>query len=173
MISVDYTFPSNSTSVDIPIFPAAYAIDVDMNGIDDLIVSPNGNSRYFNVNNAWLYNFDENTTPNFAFDQQDFLTETTLDLGSNSYGVFYDVDEDGLQDLFLSGSSIYRSIGDETNGQVAYYRNVGSATSPSFALVDEDWLGLSLLGYFRYRPCFGDIDNDGLRICCWAIAKDG
>ena len=162
MISVDYTFPSNSTTVDMPIFPAAYAIDADMNGIDDIIVSPNGNSRYFNVNNAWLYNFDESITPNFGFAQQDFLTETTLDLGSDSYGLFYDIDEDGLQDLLLSGSSIYRSIGDETNGQIAYYRNVGSAENPSFALVDEDWLGLSALGYFRYRPCFGDIDNDGL-----------
>ena len=162
MISVDYTFPSNSLSVDIPIFPAAYAIDVDMNGVKDLVVSPNGNSRYFNVNNAWLYRFDENTTPNFVFDQQDFLTETTLDLGSNSYGVFYDVDEDGLHDLLLSGSSIYRAIGDESNGQIAYYRNTGNATSPAFTLESDDWLGLSLLGYFRYRPCFGDIDNDGL-----------
>ena len=81
----------------MPIFPAAYAIDVDMNGVEDLVVSPNGNSRYFNVNNAWLYRFDENTTPNFVFDQQGFLTETTLDLGSNSYGVFYDVDEDGYK----------------------------------------------------------------------------
>lgn len=162
MISVDYTFPSNSLSVDIPIFPAAYAIDVDMNGVKDLVVSPNGNSRYFNVNNAWLYRFDENATPNFAFDQQDFLIETTLDLGSNSYGVFYDVDEDGLHDLLLSGSSIYRAIGDESNGQIAYYRNTGNATSPAFTLESDDWLGLSLLGYFRYRPCFGDIDNDGL-----------
>lgn len=162
MIDVDYAFPSNSRSVDMPIFPAAYAIDVDMNGVEDLVVSPNGNSRYFNVNNAWLYRFDENTTPNFVFDQQDFLTETTLDLGSNSYGVFYDVDEDGLQDLLLSGSSIYRAIGDESNGQIAFYRNVGSASNPAFTLISDDWLGLSLLGYFRYRPCFGDIDNDGL-----------
>ena len=59
MIDVDYAFPSNSLSVDMPIFPAAYAIDVDMNGVEDLVVSPNGNSRYFNVNNAWLYRFDE------------------------------------------------------------------------------------------------------------------
>ncbi len=162
MINVDYTFPSNSLSVDIPIFPAAYVIDVDMNGVEDLVVSPNGYSRYFNLNNAWLYRFDENTTPNFVFDRQDFLIETTLDLGSNSYGIFYDVDEDGLQDLLLSGSSIYRAIGDESNGQIAYYRNIGSATSPAFTLESEDWLGLSLLGYFRYRPCFGDIDNDGL-----------
>lgn len=162
MINVDYTFPSNSLSVDIPIFPAAYVIDVDMNGVEDLVVSPNGYSRYFNLNNAWLYRFDENTTPNFVFDRQDFLIETTLDLGSNSYGIFYDVDEDGLQDLLLSGSSIYRAIGDESNGQIAYYRNTGSATSPAFTLESEDWLGLSLLGYFRYRPCFGDIDNDGL-----------
>ncbi|HAB89215.1 MAG TPA: hypothetical protein DCF84_01675, partial [Bacteroidetes bacterium] len=162
MINVDYTFPSNSLSVDIPIFPAAYAIDVDMNGKEDLVVSPNGNSRYFNVNNAWLYRFDESITPNFGFDRQDFLTETTLDLGSNSYGVFYDVDEDGLLDLLLSGSSIYRAIGDESNGQIAYYRNTGNATNPAFTLESDDWLGLSLLGYFRYRPCFGDIDNDGL-----------
>lgn len=162
MINVDYTFPSNSLSVDIPNFPAAYVIDVDMNGVEDLVVSPNGNSRYFNLNNAWLYRFDENTTPNFVFDRQDFLIETTLDLGSNSYGIFYDVDEDGLQDLLLSGSSIYRAIGDESNGQIAYYRNTGSATSPAFTLESEDWLGLSMLGYFRYRPCFGDIDNDGL-----------
>ena len=162
MISVDYTFPSNSLSVDMPIFPAAYAIDADMNGLEDLVVSPNGNSRYFNVNNAWLYRFDESTTPNFTFSQQDFLTETTLDLGSNSYGLFYDVDEDGLQDLLLSGSSIYRAIGDESNGQIAYYRNIGNATNPSFSLESADWLGISLLGYFRYRPCFGDIDNDGL-----------
>ena len=76
--------------------------------------------------------------------------------------MFYDVDEDGLQDLLLSGSSIYRAIGDESNGQIAFYRNVGSASNPAFTLISDDWLGLSLLGYFRYRPCFGDIDNDGL-----------
>ena len=67
-----------------------------------------------------------------------------------------------MQDLLLSGSSIYRAIGDESNGQIAFYRNVGSASNPAFTLISDDWLGLSLLITSGIDPCFGDIVNDGL-----------
>jgi hypothetical protein len=40
MVSVDYSFPSNSTPVDLQINPAGYHVDIDNDGQRDLLVAP-------------------------------------------------------------------------------------------------------------------------------------
>jgi len=64
---------------------------------------------------------------------------------------FSDIDGDGDLDLFVP----------ENNGNIHFYRNVGTVTDPSFELVTEDFAYiLNDVGAVS-TPTFADIDNDG------------
>ena len=75
-----------------------------------------------------------------------------VDVGNNAYPVFTDIDGDGDQDAF---------IGNE-DGEVKFFRNTGSTTSPNF--VEEIGVNnpLSTIDVGSNAvPVFVDIDNDG------------
>jgi hypothetical protein len=58
-----------------------------------------------------------------------------------------DIDADSDLDLFVA----------EENGQLRFYRNDGSASSPDFVLVTDDFAGVHELYFAR----FADVDSDG------------
>ena len=55
MVTVAPNFPGNSSKVDISVFPAAYYLDVDNDGLKDLIAAPNTTGSVRNFNSAWYY----------------------------------------------------------------------------------------------------------------------
>ena len=56
MTAQDITFPRNTTPVDIPLFPAAYILDINNDGLKDLITAPNlGNDIGETANVGWYY----------------------------------------------------------------------------------------------------------------------
>lgn len=73
-----------------------------------------------------------------------------LSRGSNAAPTVIDLDGDGLLDLVVGRS----------NGELSYYRNVGSAAEPSFELVTDAWLGIR--PGRRSQPAFTDLTGDGL-----------
>ena len=162
MISVDYSFPSNTTPVDITLFPAAFYLDVDFDGIKDLIACPNVKNVSFNESSVFFYkNTGSNSNPNFVFVTNDFLQDEMIEHGAGTIPVLYDFDEDGLEDLIVANFYRYKPIMDKES-TIAYYRNVGTATIPKYSYVDYDFLNLSIENYgLRSIPAFGDTDNDG------------
>ena len=108
--SVDSIFPKNylSTSqVDLPMFPAAFYIDVNNDNIKDLVVSPNSTtlSGTENKQSSWLYiNSGTNTQLDLSLSTKDFLQSEMIDLGDGSYPSFFDYNLDGLMDLVRSKS---------------------------------------------------------------------
>jgi len=52
-----------------------------------------------------------------------------IDVGNNCAPQLIDVDEDGLNDLIIG----------EIQGRIFYYRNTGTAASPAFTLIDNQW----------------------------------
>ena len=169
--NVDQNFPannSNTIATDITAFPAAFYLDVNNDGLKDLIVSPNIANNCENKESLWLYlNIGSNTTPVFNLHQKNFLQDNTLDFGAGSYPLFYDYDSDGLLDI-ICGNFGYFNGGDHV-GQLAVLKNTGTFNQPTFTLVNNDLANLSNLPLNTIlnipvagvSPSFGDLDDDG------------
>ncbi len=74
---------------------------------------------------------------------------STIDVGMNANTAFADIDGDGDQDMFV-GNLL---------GELTFFRNTGTPTSPSFTLVDSFYVRVTN-GYYL-APVFVDIDSDG------------
>ncbi len=180
MVDQDTNFPSYNSSVNLPLFPACFYLDVNKDGWKDLIISPNGvnisenkyNCVYYkNITNETNESFWTENGENmlqFEYIQNDFLTEEMIDVGSNSKPILYDLDNDGLLDLVIGNKGYYDEA--NYNSRLCFYKNVGTASDPKFAKYYEDSISndfgnLSLLGNITtiesIHPTFGDIDLDG------------
>ena len=171
--SVDSIFPKNylSTSqVDLPMFPAAFYIDVNNDNIKDLIVSPNSTtlSGTENKQSSWLYiNSGTNTQLDLSLSTKDFLQAEMIDLGDGSYPSFFDYNSDGLMDLVV-GNYGYHNNGNDPTSSLALFENIGTNSNPSFNLVDRNWQNISSINLninlvkpaLNLYPCFGDLDGD-------------
>ena len=164
MTSQEVDFPSNSLPVDIPLFPAAFSLDLDNDGIKDLLASPNLNNDVGETYSVvWFYkNTRTNEIPNYEFQQKDLFVKDMLDYGTGAQPVFVDYNQDGLQDLVIGNKSFFVS-GGERNASVQLFINTGTATEPVFELEETDLFGLNEFSKnaWRFTPTFGDLDNDG------------
>ncbi len=155
-------FPTNDLEVDMDVFLGSFNVDVDGDGLKDILAAPNGVNSVQNVDNLWLYRNTGNPTNKFNFIQKDFLAEETIDLGSLSVPVFMDENQDGLMDLLVATGGEYSSLG--INNIFLYlFRNVGTETAPSFILIDDDYLDFNEFSNSSTNPSptVGDIDGDG------------
>jgi hypothetical protein len=144
----------------VPIFPAAFLIDINNDGKDDMVVSPNNENISENFKNIWYYeNTSVDETYVFEFQSDSFLVGDMVDVGDRAFPVFFDYNYDGLQDLII-GNKGYFDAGDY-NAMLALYENTGSNTDPEFTLVTRDFAGISVFDINSICPTFGDIDNDG------------
>lgn len=162
MVSDDASFPSNSLPVSMSLFPAAYYVDVDFDGIRDLLIAPNAKGVSQDEQSVWRYaNNGSNANPLFGYQEDDFLQNEMIDHGTAALPVLVDLNQDGLQDLVVSVFHRFEAVG-STRSQLAYYRNTGTSTDPVFTLIDDDLLNLSQenLG-LHLVPTFADLDNDG------------
>ncbi len=163
MIDQDTFSPSDTVPVDIA-FPASFFMDVDNDGIKDLLASPNISSGGEDYNSVWFYkNTSSNEFPVFEHVQKDFLVEHMVDLGTDAHPTFLDYNADGLLDLVVGNNSFFQPLGEKAP-RIYLFENTGTATSPKFNLVDDDYLGFSQFDgslYYAPSPAFGDLDNDG------------
>jgi hypothetical protein len=162
MISVDSFFPNNTTSASVTLFPTPFWVDVDHDGIKDLVVTPNAKIVSENVASVWRYkNTGTNEQPNFVFQENDFLQNQMIDVGSGSIPVLVDVNGDGLKDLLVANFYNFKPVLDKES-RVAYYRNTGTVENPNFTFVSYNQFNLNGFGLgLRVIPTFGDLDGDG------------
>ena len=155
-------FPPNDLEVDMDVFISSFNVDVDGDGLKDILAAPNGVNSVQNVDNLWLYKNTGSATNKYSFQQKDFLADETIDLGSLSVPVFFDENQDGLMDLLVATGGEYSSLG--INNIFLYlFRNIGTATDPSFVLIDDDYLDFNEFSNSSTNPSptAGDIDGDG------------
>ncbi len=162
MISVDNAFPSNTTPANVQLFPAAYYVDVDFDGIKDMLVAANAKNISQNVNSVTFYrNIGSNALPNFIYVRNDFLQNEMIEAGLGSIPVIVDINEDGLEDLVVANFFRYKAILDKET-TLSYYQNTGTANNPEFSFIDDNYLDFPLENFgLRAIPTFGDIDGDG------------
>ena len=164
MINQNNNYPSNTEAVNLPIFPAAYLLDLDFDGKKDMIVSPASTNYIENYAVNWFYkNIGTNAVPVYQIQQKDFLVNDMIDLGTGANPTLVDVNGDGLLDLVVGNGSLFVPPSGH-DSRLFLFQNVGTASTPIFRLVDDNWLNFKALSSgdnYNFSPTFGDIDGDG------------
>lgn len=162
-VKKDTTFPSQTggtVPVDMTVFPCGYYLDVDGDGIRDLIVSPNAPNASENFNSVLYYkNNGTDNSPIFQLKQGNLLQDQMIDVGEGAYPVLFDYNNDGLIDMFIGNYGYFNRM--EFEHKVALFKNTGTANKPKFELVTRDYANLSTSGLTNLAPAFGDLDGDG------------
>ncbi len=167
MTDQDVAFPSYDESVYIPVFPSAFFLDVDGDGLQDFVAASNQVGATLDKEVLWFYrNVGNSQQAAFSLQQKDWLVEGMLDVGSNSYPSFFDYNADGLQDILLGAGGVFDPDLGNPEPHLMLLENVGTETEPAFEVVDEDFLSvaqyaLDPLLYWNFVPAFGDVDGDG------------
>jgi len=158
----DSVFPVYNVPVDLDIFPVPNHLDVDGDGRRDLIASANNTTLAQNFESMWYYrNSGTDLAPIFNYQQTDLFQDEMVDCGEGAYPVFFDHDGDGLMDILVADYG-YFAPGGLYPSKVLLLRNTGTATSPAFEIVTDDYMDLSTSGIGQAMyPAFADLDNDG------------
>lgn len=163
MVQQDTAFPNYNVPLDLPIFPAAFYLDLNFDGKNDLAAAPSSVFISEDQEVLWWYeNMGSNAQPRFEFRQKDFLVKEMIDLGTGANPAFFDYNADGLLDLVVGNTYIYDPEGAH-EARLVLFENVGTKTTPKFNLANEDYLGMSRFSANtnNFMPTFGDLDGDG------------
>ncbi len=156
----DSIYPVCNTPVLMPTYPAAFGADVDNNGLEDLLISPNVTAGGRDVKNVMLYKNVNNQLCNFEYQSDSFLVQDMLDFGTDSKPVFFDLTGDGLKDIIIGNFGYFRPY-QTYKGTLAFYENIGTVTQPKYKMRNEDYNNFSNYQLVAPHPAFGDLDGDG------------
>jgi hypothetical protein len=172
MVSQDSLFPGHGKPVMLNSFPAVSFLDIDHDGLNDMVVSPFDASYYKseNTRSCWFYrNTGTSTAPVFTFIMDNLVQESMPDFGSGSNPVPADLNGDGLTDIAVGNYGYYDSSSYQSGNlvsrftsSVAYLKNNGTAEASSYTLVTTDLGEASKLGIHGLYPAFADLNGDGI-----------
>jgi hypothetical protein len=152
------SFPNTDKAVEL-FFPAGFYLDVDKDGIKDLVASANTTAGINDKKSVWMYkNSGKTNNPNLQKQTDAFLQSEMMDFGSGANPVFFDWNTDGLLDLIVGSYGSFDT--NNVSGQLAVFINVGTTNSPKFQFNSYSFL-VSSQNIYGVSPAFGDLDNDG------------
>ncbi len=158
--AIDTLYPQ-TFPVNIPRFPAAFYLDVNNDGRNDLLAAPNALNVSENTNGVWYYkNTGSNAFPQFTYRTNDFLQGEMIEVGDGANPVLADFNHDSLPDLIIGNHKYYQPGGGAV-ASLAYFENTGTADKPAFTLIDADYGNISSYLFKSIYPAFGDLDDDG------------
>lgn len=156
-------FPSESTPVELPIFPFPFKGDFDFDGRQDLVVSPGDIFNSENVQVSWFYkNTGSTNKPVYQLQSKSFINEFIFDGGSEACPAFLDYNADGKMDLLVGTKGFFPQ---EISGDPRFILliNQGSTAEPVFEVFNTNYLNIN-----RFKdetpmlsPLVVDYDGDG------------
>ncbi len=156
----DSTFPTCFRPIDMPTYPAGYGLDVNNDGLEDLLVAPNARNGARDIQNVLYYKNTQNPTCPFQYQSDTFLVDQQMEFGSESRPAFFDFNGDGLPDLVIGNYGNFVPYAAPRSALAVYY-NTGTATLPQFTELTNDYNGFSSLIMVGTSPAFGDLNGDG------------
>jgi len=156
-------FPDPDRPVVLPTFPAAFHLDINGDGLEDMLAAPNSEQNSEDKDVLWLYERSSAAdSASYQFQRRDFLVDQTIDLGTGAHPAYVDYNSDGLLDLVIGNEGFFQQ-GGGYDARLFLFENVGSPKQPAFSLVDDDYLELSRFSESSrgFTPSFGDLDGDG------------
>lgn len=163
MTSQDTLFPAYTQQALMTSFPAAFSADVNNDGLDDMLVSPNSRALSKNFENVFFYENNGNTDNFYTYRHDSMFIQNMIDVNRTAHPTFFDHNSDGLLDLVV-GNHGYADDGVNFTPALALYENIGTANSPAFRLINRNYMDVSnqlVTDVLAHRPTFGDIDGDG------------
>jgi len=139
--------PVKTSGYNAPIFA-----DLNADGTEDFLFGVLGGA--FNPHRSSVENFYFYSTKQDDLELRSTTFLQGIDVGSDSYPIFADLDADGDEDLVVANKI------SETNfdtGQVYYFENLSESGTVQF---QKQGL-LPFTGHFHFAPAFGDLDADG------------
>ena len=128
--------------------------DIDGDGDKDLLLGVLGGA--YNPNSTTIDNFYHlEQKARHTFDVVTPRYISNLDVGSETFPAFADLDGDGDLDL-LVGNKIQPD--DNATGKLFLFENIGTVTEPRFRL--RGFMP-EFTGHYHFAPAFGDLDGDG------------
>lgn len=163
MISMDQNFPSYDTVLYMNLFVCAYHLDVNNDGLNDIVVSPNATQTVENFNSNWMWlNAGTNDSVVLEFQTRNFMQDGMIDCGEGAVPRWFDYDSDGDLDLFIGNYGYYQPSGIYPS-KIALYKNTGNFSDPEFTFITDDFANIhsNSMNIISPIPTFGDLDGDG------------
>lgn len=159
-ISYTTKYPANTTPAVMDIYPAAFRADVDNNGQDDLLITPQDPLNPLGKNKFFYYqNVSKDNVPDFQYRSNNFMSDGSMAEGEHSAAAFWDYNGDGLQDLIIVAKA---DTGYFYNfDKLELYKNIGNAGHAVYKKMDDDLAGVKSLNLSYVYPTTGDINGDG------------
>ena len=161
MISVDTIFPRNTVRPKFQSGLAAYFVDINNDGKQDLVVSTNNITGARTKAQIWYYqNSGTANVPVFTYITNNFLSDQTIDEGGRFAPALFDYDRDGKNDL-IAGT--YGNWDQSLNAKdrLVLFKNMGTNDQPVFKQVDSNYLRVDTMNLSAIKPAVGDLDRDG------------
>lgn len=164
-VSYTLSYPS-AYPYNVPIFAAAYYLDVNNDNVKDLIVATNEmamNAITDSKSSIWVY-LNTGTTNAPIFNTAPitaWLQSDMIDVGNNAIPTFFDYDADGLEDIIIANEGQVAGGGSLMLGTLTLYKNVGTATLPSYQKITDNYANVKNDSLRAIAATFGDIDGDG------------
>jgi hypothetical protein len=161
MNRVDVTFPSYNVPIAVDFFSNTFTIDIDKDGLKDILAAPNSRLANPGKENIWYYQDIGKDTAEFNLVKKDFLLDDALVMGGFSSPALIDIDMDKDLDIIVG----VRGLKNEENdvvGALYLFENISNGNELAFQLIDDDFLGMRSLFVEsgNYAPATGDLDGD-------------
>lgn len=163
LINAQVNFPNNTIPINVDRFPAGYWLDINNDGVKDLVVSPNTDLASNNESATWYYqNFGSSSSPSLNQISSAFLQGDMLDFGYSSNVSITDFNNDGKKDIAVSCYNTFVSGGVADGSKIVMLENITTGDTLSFKTI-SDYGGLLSQSFKGVSISIEDLEGDGFK----------